>query len=308
MAERRRPRPPLFALLLVAAGVVLLLQNLDLIGWGFWLEIWRFWPVLLMAVGVNIMLGRRLPWLATAIVVALVCGSAVWAALLAESGRDTVVARTSKVLGETNRLDMAVDIGFGSLTIDSLPSDSPNLVEWSLEAPCGGAATSFNRHGDAATLDVTMDPGSFACQWGADWRVSLSRVPDVYIDIDTGASSIELDLTDLRVPVLNVNAGAASVFIKMPADAGPAEAVISAGASSIDVRIPDGVPARILNDSALSSLNVSSRFQSLRGAFSEGQTVMRRDPGEIFQSPGYREAENRVSIELNVGVSSVSVY
>ena len=308
MAERRRPRPPLFALLLVAAGVVLLLQNLDLIGWGFWLEIWRFWPVLLVAVGVNIMLGRRLPWLATAIVVALVCGSAVWAALLAESGRDTVVARTSKVLGETNRLDMAVDIGFGSLTIDSLPSDSPNLVEWSLEAPCGGAATSFNRHGDAATLDVTMDPGSLACQWGADRRVSLSRVPDVYIDIDTGASSIELDLTDLRVPVLNVNAGAASVFIKMPADAGPAEAVISAGASSIDVRIPDGVPARILNDSALSSLNVSSRFQSLRGAFSEGQTVMRRDPGEIFQSPGYREAENRVSIELNVGVSSVSVY
>ena len=308
MAERRRPRPPLFALLLVAAGVVLLLQNLDLIGWGFWLEIWRFWPVLLVAVGVNIMLGRRLPWLATAIVVALVCGSAVWAALLAESGRDTVVARTSKVLGETSRLDMAVDIGFGRLTIDSLPSDSPNLVEWSLEAPCGGAATSFNRHGDAATLDVTMDPGSLACQWGADWRVSLSRVPDVYIDIDTGASSIELDLTDLRVPVLNVNAGAASVFIRMPTDAGPAEAVISAGASSIDVRIPDGVPARILNDSALSSLNVSSRFQSLRGTFSEGQTVMRRDPGEIFQSPGYREAENRVSIELNVGVSSVSVY
>ena len=293
---------------MVAAGVVLLLQNLDLIGWGFWLEIWRFWPVLLVAVGVNIMLGRRLPWLATAIVVALVCGSAVWAALLAESGRDTVVARISKVLGETSRLDMAIDISFGRLTIDSLPSDSPNLVEWSLEAPCGGAATSFNRHGDAATLDVTMDPGSFACQWGVDWRVSLSRVPDVYIDIDTGASSIELDLTDLRVPVLNVNAGAASVLIKMPADAGPAEAVISAGASSIDVRIPDGVPARILNDSALSSLDVSSRFQSLRGAFSEGQTVMRRDPDEIFQSPGYREAENRVSIELNVGVSSVSVY
>ena len=284
------------------------MQNLDVIGWGFWLEIWRFWPVLLVAVGVNLMLGRRLPWLTTAIVAVLIGGSAVGAALLAESERDTMVARTSRVLGETNRLDMAVDIGFGSLTIDSLPSDSPNLVEWSLEAPCGGASTSFHRYGDAATLDVTMDPGSFACQWGARWRVSLSRVPDVYIDIDTGASSIELDLTDLRVPVLNVNAGAASVDIRMPADAGPAEAVISAGASSIDLRIPDGVPARILNDSALSSFDVSGRFQSLRGAFSEGQTVMRRHPSDIFQSPGYREAENRVSIEINVGVSSVSVH
>ena len=159
MADRRRPKPPLFALLLVVAGVVLLLQNLDLIGWGFWLEIWRFWPVLLVAVGVNIMLGRRLPWLATAIVVALICGSAVWAALLAESERDTVVARTSKVLGETNRLDMAVDIGFGSLTIDSLPSDSPNLVEWSLEAPCGGRGhviQSAWRHGHPRRHD---EPG-----------------------------------------------------------------------------------------------------------------------------------------------------
>ena len=308
MADRRRPKPPLFALLLVVAGVVLLLQNLDVIGWGFWLEIWRFWPVLLVAVGVNIMLGRRLPWLATAIVVALVCGSAVWAALLAESGRDTVVARTSKVLGETNRLDMAVDIGFGSLTIDSLPSDSPNLVEWSLEAPCGGAATSFTRHGDAATLDVTMDPGSFACQWGARWRVSLSRVPEVYIDLDAGAATIDLDLTDLRVPMLKVVAGAASVNIQMPASGGNVEAFIVAGAADIEVRIPDGVAARIVNGSALSSFEVSSRFPSLEGSVPIGDTIMRRDPGNIFQSPGYREAENRISIVFDVGVSSVSVY
>lgn len=288
--------------------MVLLLQNLNVIGWGFWLEIWRFWPVLLMAIGVNLMLGRRLPWLATAIVVALVCGTAVGAALLAESERNLVVARTSKVLGDTERLDVAVDLGFGSLRIDSLPSSSPNLAEWSFEAPCWDTSTSFQRYGDVATLDVTIDPGFFACQWGADWEVSLSRVPEVTIDLDTGAASIDLDLTDLRVPMLTVDAGAASVDIRMPANGGSVEAVISAGAADIDVSIPDGVAARIVKDSALSSFDVDgSRFPSLTGSVPHGDTIMGRDPGNIFQSPGYHEAENRVSIVFEVGVSSVSV-
>ena len=160
MAERRMSRPPLFALLLVAAGVVLLLQNLDVIGWGFWLEVWRFWPVLLVAIGVNLILGRRLPWLATAVVAALVIGSTVWAALLAESGRDTVAASISEPLAGAERLDVEVDLGFGSLTIDSLPGDSSRIVEGTFEAPCRPASTSFQRYGDVATLDVEMDMGS----------------------------------------------------------------------------------------------------------------------------------------------------
>ena len=308
MAERRWPGPPLFALLLVAAGVVLLLQNLDVIGWGFWLEVWRFWPVLLVAVGVSLILGRRLPWLATAVVAALVIGSTVGAALLAESGRDTVAASISEPLAGAERLDVEVDLGFGSLTIDSLPGDSSRIVEGTFEAPCRPASTSFQRYGDVASLDVEMDMGSPACQWGADWRMSLSRAPEVTIDLDAGAASIDLDLTDLRVPMLKVGAGAASVNIRMPASGGSLEAFIVAGAANIEVRIPDGVAARIVNDSAVSSFNVSSRFPSLDGSVPDGDTIMRRDPGDIFQSPGYPDAEDRISIVFDVGVSSVSVH
>ncbi len=295
MADRKKwPKPPLFALLLIAAGVVLLLQNFGVVGWGFWLEIWRFWPALLVAVGVNLILGRRLPWLTTAIVAALVCGSAAGAALLAEYERVTVVATISEPLDGVERLEVSVDLGLGSLTIDSLPSGSSKVVEGSFETPCRPASTSFERYGDAATLDVEMDAGSSTCQWGADWKVSLSRVPEVSIDLGAGAASVDLDLADLRVPFLEMDAGAAAVHIRMPANGGAVEALITAGAADIEVRIPDGVAARVVNDTSLSSFEVASRFTSLEG--------------DVFQSPGYRQAENRVSIVFEGGVSSVSVY
>ena len=63
MTERRRQGVPIVALLLIAAGVTLLLQNLGIVRWELWLEIWRFWPVLVIAIGVDLIFGKRLRWL-----------------------------------------------------------------------------------------------------------------------------------------------------------------------------------------------------------------------------------------------------
>lgn len=50
-------RRPVFGfilpLLVVCAGIVLLLNTLGLVAWDVWGEISRFWPVLLIAVGLN---------------------------------------------------------------------------------------------------------------------------------------------------------------------------------------------------------------------------------------------------------------
>ena len=311
MARRERRGPPLFGLLLVALGVVLLLQNLDVIDWDLWAEIWRFWPVLLVAIGANLILGRRVPWLTTIIVVVLLVGSVLGAALLAESDASVRVDRIDEPLLSTMSLDLGVGFGMGSLVIDSLPPGSSKLVEGSLDAPCGYAATSFQRHDGTAALDIDVSGESFfPCGWGRDWRVSLSTVPEIAMALGTGASSIDLDLTDLRVKSLHVAAGAADLDIRMPARAGDVEVVIDAGAADIDVWIPDGVEARIVNDSGLSSFKVSRRFPSLeaQGWIAEYGTIGGRGPGEIYSSLGYGEAENRIHVEINGGASSISVW
>ena len=51
-----RPLASLFVpLLLIAAGVVLLLNTLNVLPWESWSEIGRFWPVLVIAFGLSIL-------------------------------------------------------------------------------------------------------------------------------------------------------------------------------------------------------------------------------------------------------------
>ncbi len=59
----RRPerRPPSFfwPLIFIGAGVILLLANLGYLPWQSWNMLWRLWPLLLVALGIDLLIGRR---------------------------------------------------------------------------------------------------------------------------------------------------------------------------------------------------------------------------------------------------------
>ena len=54
--SRRRRGIPVFAIFLVTIGVVLLLQTTEVFPWDLWLDLWRFWPAILIASGINMIL------------------------------------------------------------------------------------------------------------------------------------------------------------------------------------------------------------------------------------------------------------
>ncbi len=65
--RRRQQGIPMFAIVLIIAGVVLLLQTTGVVSWGLWANLWRFWPIIIIAIGTNIFLGRRVWWLRWAV-------------------------------------------------------------------------------------------------------------------------------------------------------------------------------------------------------------------------------------------------
>ncbi|MCL0038665.1 DUF5668 domain-containing protein [Dehalococcoidia bacterium] len=74
MSETKSPRKhhiSIWGIILVFVGVVLLLQNFNILPWGLWAMLWRFWPVILIIIGLNIVVGRHKPWLSTVLVVVL---------------------------------------------------------------------------------------------------------------------------------------------------------------------------------------------------------------------------------------------
>ncbi len=73
--QHRRGASLIGPLILIAAGILFLLANLGLLPAGFWGAIWRFWPVILILLGLDIILSRQLGWsssITTAIIVVLI--------------------------------------------------------------------------------------------------------------------------------------------------------------------------------------------------------------------------------------------
>ena len=112
--------------------------------------------------------------------------------------------------------------------------------------------------------------------------------PDVALDLDirAGAADLDLDLTHLNVRRVFVGAGASHVRIRLP-DSGKTLVEIEAGAADIQITVPQGVAARIDNDSFLNSTSIDSgRFPK-----SDGE----------HRSPDYFTAEDRVDIDIEAG-------
>ncbi len=84
MSEPKPPREhqiPLFGIFLLFLGIVLLLQTFQVLPWNLWGVLWRFWPVLIIILGINILLRRYNPWLVSALALILLAGClglAIW--------------------------------------------------------------------------------------------------------------------------------------------------------------------------------------------------------------------------------------
>ena len=114
------------------------------------------------------------------------------------------------------------------------------------------------------------------------------------LNVQTGATDAHLDLTNLLVSNLEINVGAASTWVRLPATAKMTNAHIAGGAATITLEIPPAVGAQIRHRGGLSTVNVDqSRFP----AVGEG----------LYRSADYQTAPNNVDISIETGVTSIQV-
>jgi len=74
MSEEKKPQKERIStagIFLVFFGIIFLLQSLTILPWGLWGTLGRFWPVLLIIGGLNILLRRYSDWLVSLLIVAI---------------------------------------------------------------------------------------------------------------------------------------------------------------------------------------------------------------------------------------------
>ena len=256
----------IWPLVLIAVGVLMLLQNFGLISpkvWG------AFWAVVLMALGVWTLMGVLVP-------------------------RRTEAEQASAALEGAARARIRLDHGAGRLNVKA-GSDPAQLFSGTFQ---GGLDYRIDRDGDEARARLNTPPGAFPFwNWGPgagyDWAVELNPAIPLRLELRAGADEARLDLSALRVTELRIDTGASSTEVVLPASAGFTSVRVSAGAASLALRVPPGVAARVRARGGAMSAEVDT------GRFPRA--------GDVYQSPDYDTAANKIEIDANLGAGSLEV-
>ncbi|MBI4312720.1 MAG: hypothetical protein HY681_13200 [Chloroflexi bacterium] len=292
----RRRGFPVFGLLLIAVGGLLLLQTLGIVPWSVWADLWRLWPAALIASGIGIIFGKRAPWLAGALIALLLAGAVAFAAFGNNGLKQDAVERTtlSEPLGGAKSLNVTLDFGAGNIALGSLATGSSNIIEGVFDGNPQGVGETVARRGDM--VEVTLQrksPRFFFGGVSEEWDVRLSRNVAIELTLNAGASEINADLADLNVTDLAVKAGASDVSVTLPGKAERTFARLEVGAAELDVRVPAGVAARIRADAGVASVDVDqARFPKR---------------GDVYESPDFDTADRRVEVEIRGGVADITV-
>ena len=311
-----RNRTILWALLLIGIGVFLLLRNagvfpedvevwpLILVAIGVWLLLERalfgggwgggyVWPVLFVAVGALLFLQDldALPdedVVVPVIVIAIGLGLALSAVSQARGVAEEDVAVPLEGATEAS---IRIDHGAGRLRLTSMLGGA-ELVRGRF---VGGVRTIVQRSGGRLDLSLRSRPGRWHAgtrQGGLEWAVAINRQVPLVLDLNTGASDSDLDLTDLRVSELTISTGASTSVVRLPTS-GRTVVRIEGGAANIRLHVPVNVAARIESHEGLSDVKVDER----------------RFPrwGGEWRSAGFDAAEHRADIRLDVGAAKVEV-
>jgi len=307
MGERRY-RPSLVGpLILIAAGILLLLNQTGRLPWAVWGTLWRFWPVILVLIGLEVLIGvsRSTAWYIVGLVVAIVVlGSVITYAVYrsSEPSAPRPAVRTETVIQSTQDADrgrITLKFAVGALQVQSL-TDSPNFVEGTIEYGQYSleAERSFRvRDGQAqfslaakSEPSIIWTPGDNV---GERWNLRFTpRIP-LEMDITTGVGSADIDLRELKVVLLEVKGGVGQTKLFFPAEAGLTKATVDSGIGEVILEIPQDVGAKIKVFKGLSGVNVSS------GRFVRS--------GDEYVSTNYATAENKLDLEVKSGIGAITI-
>ena len=329
----RRRGFSLAGLLLIAVGLVLLLNTTGSVGLAVWFELAGYWPVLLVLIGVKMFLAPRAPLICLGLICLILAGTIAAASIgLTVARQDDLTAISFEApLANTEELHLGMGFTGGRVSVredwngSGYPgrllaadfNDRPAEVIYdrtgvssriylSTNGPSIRFGEDSRRTGDGyasdspgPTADRREERFSFDRDYGwsiggmADWELLIS--PDVILDLEirAGAADLDLDLRGLNVRRLVIGAGASDIHIILPERAGETQVDIAAGAVEVDIMVPRGVAARISNDAVLGSTRVDS------SRFPETSGV--------YRSRGYATAENRVSIEIEGAAADITV-
>jgi hypothetical protein len=296
-----------WGILFIGLGLLVLINNFTTIFMD-WSTIWKLWPLVIVLLGLSILIKHQYGKGVMAGLAAIVLALAIFASFKTathfihndfevvfgdESNYEFVTTEYSEKYDSTlNYAVLNFGAGAGSFSISDTTSEL-------FYANTKGRKNYFElRRYDtdsSSFIDFDMEGASFVIgDKGYKNKVDmlLNSNPMWDLNFGVGAASMDFDLTGFKVKTIDVDMGAASLNIKLGSLSKETSLYIEAGASDIDIFVPAESGCKILTDGALSSKH-----------FKEFEKI----DSDHYETENFNEAVNKIFIEIDSGVSSISV-
>jgi hypothetical protein len=315
-------------LILVMIGGAFLLNNFGYIHFH-WINILHLWPIFLIIAGVNLVFAHNRTPLAVALKVLVVI---IGFALLLfgnfnrfgfpsytysyhsddddsdtssdDDDSDSSGTKIVKVDGNSNfNAPFAADAHIAKLTISgggtsyNLSDTTGQLFAADTKEYFGKYEFSHRKDDSVYVLDFKMKDHKGHFNWGdhnksntVDFKLNTNPIWD--IDVETGATSLDFDLSKFKVRSLTLSGGAASFDVKLGQPLHDTHVDISTGVSSVNIKVPGNAACDIVTDSGLSSTNFDGFTKQGDGH---------------YETPGFAAAKNKIYINISGGISDFNV-
>lgn len=291
----------------VTIGGLILLGNLTDLNFT-WNSAWKFWPMVLILIGVSILVKNEIGKGIVAGLAALVLALTIYASISATTnlidndfeinfGDEVAVFDTSYFSQDYSDSIKTATLNFsGGAGGFKMLTPTDKLLDFRTE----GVRENFNlgRNDLDSHSEINFDmKSSHSIKLGNKnykntVELSLNSNPEWDLNFDVGAASLDLDLTQYKVNNIDIDMGAAALNVKFGDLADVTRFKLDAGASDIDILIPDSVGCEIKSDAALSSKNY------------EGFSKVSKD---LYRSENFDKYSKKIYIDIDCGVSSIDV-
>ncbi len=302
----------IWGLILVFIGGILLLQNFGVIDFQ-WFVIWRFWPLILILIGANMLFSRENSQTGAIISVVLTLSALVFIGW--QGTRDHHEGKSRWFFNEWEdepKSDVKHKSGYFSepysaSTTSAILNISGGATTYKLEDTTSElfnakVSSSFGNYSLVKISNDSSETLNFKMSGKAEWDMrekgpneavmALNSNPLWTINVETGAGKAWFDLSKFKVQSFNFEGGATKLDVKLGAPLATTNVNVETGVSQIHISIPSNAACKINTDSGLSSSDFEGFDKQSDGS---------------YITPNFSSAKEKFIIKLEGGLSKFDV-
>ena len=230
------------ALILIGVGAVWLLNALGAVNNAFITALVRYWPVLLIGVGLDLLLRERriarVPYAVLALLFIVVASLFV-----RPPGGATETGKLVEPLGDTEQVELELDLGSVPTFLSALQGGN-NL----LEADSGDRRElDLEVRGDREKR-IRLEHRSRRSNRDATLQLGLTPEIPLALSVDAGSGRVDLNLDGIKVSGLELDLGSGGAEVALPQTGEGYEVELDGGSGPVEVRVEDGADVTLEAD------------------------------------------------------------